>query len=107
MKELVVRQLLWHREFEGKQIVSEKMITEMCRPYMSDDIRYWGLGVRVIREGDDDNLPTGAYGWSGAYGTHFWVDPQNEIVAIYLKNSLYDGGSEALTSKNFEYDVYH
>ena len=93
--------------FEGKQIISEKMITEMCKPYMSDDIRYWGLGVRVIREGDDENLPAGAYGWSGAYGTHFWIDPENEIVAMYFKNSLYDGGSEALTSKNFEYDVYH
>ena len=100
------RMLLQGGIFEGRQVVSKEMLAAMCTPYISDDIRYWGLGVRVIREGDDANLPAGTYGWSGAYGTHFWIDPQNEIIAIYLKNSLYDGGSEALTSKNFEYDVY-
>jgi CubicO group peptidase (beta-lactamase class C family) len=24
------------------------------------------------------------YGWSGFYGTHFWVDPQEHLVAIIL-----------------------
>ena len=65
-----------------------------------------GLGVRVITGDGYPWLPDGTYGWSGAYGTHFWVDPVNEIVAVYLKNSHYDGGSGALTGKHFEEDVF-
>ncbi|MBQ6990088.1 MAG: serine hydrolase, partial [Clostridia bacterium] len=64
----------------------------------------WGLGVRVIGE-NYGPLPAGAFGWSGAYGTHFWVDPENKITAVYLKNSLYDGGSGAVTARHFEEDV--
>jgi CubicO group peptidase (beta-lactamase class C family) len=66
----------------------------------------WGYGVRVITKGQDEYLPEGCFGWSGAYGTHFWVDPLNEIIGIYFKNSSYDGGSGAMTSRNFEKDVY-
>ena len=65
-----------------------------------------GLGVRVITGDGYPWLPDGTYGWSGAYGTHFWVDPVNEIVAVYLKISHYDGGSGALTGKHFEEDVF-
>jgi CubicO group peptidase (beta-lactamase class C family) len=65
----------------------------------------WGLGVRVIFPRETAILPIGSFGWSGAYGTHFWVDPENGIVAVYLKNSQYDGGSEARTARNFEVDV--
>jgi CubicO group peptidase (beta-lactamase class C family) len=66
----------------------------------------WGLGVRVITGEDYGPLPVGAFGWSGAYGTHFWVDPTNEICAVYLKNSVWDGGSGAITARHFEEDVF-
>jgi hypothetical protein len=66
----------------------------------------WGLGMRVICAESYARLPVGCYGWSGAYGTHFWIDPENEIVGIYMKNSRYDGGSGAQTAANFEKDVY-
>ena len=29
-------------------------------------------------------IPNGSFGWSGAYGTHFWVDPVEEIVAVMM-----------------------
>ena len=69
-------------------------------------VRNWGLGVRVITADPRNVLPCGAYGWSGALGGHFWVDPVNQIVAIYLKNSLYDGGAGSKTGRQFEKDVY-
>jgi CubicO group peptidase (beta-lactamase class C family) len=25
-----------------------------------------------------------SFGWSGAYGTHFWVDPNERMVAIVM-----------------------
>lgn len=64
-----------------------------------------GLGMYVV-VGKNCNLPVGSYEMSGAYGTHFWNDPINQITAVYMKNSKYDGGGEAETSRNFEADIY-
>ncbi|MBQ9783746.1 MAG: beta-lactamase family protein [Clostridia bacterium] len=95
--------------FEGKQILSPELVRQMTTPQVSEAVQpgkqRWGLSVRVITGGDYGRLPVGAFGWSGAFGTHFWVDPHNQIVAIYLKNSRYDGGSGAKTAANFERDV--
>lgn len=93
----------------GKQIISAEMVSEMSTVQVSDNImpgnQRWGLGVGIITDVSYDTLPVGAYGWSGAYGTHFWVDPINKITAVYMKNSLYDGGSNAATAWHFEMDV--
>ena len=67
----------------------------------------WGLGVRVIVDESYKELSVGTYGWSGAFGTHFWVDPENEMFAIFLKNSRIDGGSETKSGKYFEKAVYN
>ena len=66
----------------------------------------WGLGVRVISEDTYPYLPVGCYGWSGAYGSHFWIDPKNEIYAVFMKNSRIDGGSGNESARNFEKAVY-
>ena len=29
-------------------------------------------------------LSDGTYGWSGAQGTHFFVDPQEELVGVLM-----------------------
>ena len=75
-------------------------------PYVPREImphnENWGLGVRVIVGEDYDLLPVGAYGWSGAHGTHFWIDPVNEVAAVMMKNSRVDGGSYNESACNFE-----
>lgn len=89
-----------------KQIITEDTLKLMCTPFVSEDImpssERWGLGVRVIVGEEYENLPLGAYGWSGAYGTHFWIDPVNGIAAVYMKNSLFDGGAGNESARNFE-----
>lgn len=89
-----------------KQIISEDTLRLMCTPFVSEDImpssERWGLGVRVIVREDYEDLPLGAFGWSGAYGTHFWIDPTNNIAAVYMKNSLFDGGAGNESARNFE-----
>lgn len=101
--------LLNDGNFNGRQLISKTLIQEMTRPQLPPAImcgpEVWGLGVRVITEASYVNLPCKTFGWSGAYGTHFWVDPTNRITAIYLKNSLYDGGAGAMTARRFEQDV--
>ena len=95
--------------FEGKRILSAESVNAMHTVQVSEEImpgsQQWGLSVRIITKPEYINLPVGSYGWSGAYGTHFWIDPANKITAIYMKNSGYDGGAGAVTAANFEWDV--
>ena len=65
---------------------------------------FWGLGVYIRPKGEV--LPEGAFGWSGAYGTHFWVDPENQITAIYMRCSRwYDSQGCGNIGRQFEKDV--
>ncbi|MBQ8611937.1 MAG: beta-lactamase family protein [Oscillospiraceae bacterium] len=50
-------------------------------------------------------LTVGSFGWSGAYGTHFWVDPAKKTVAVYMSNLADGGGAGAPTAFEFERDV--
>ena len=103
-------QMLVHSGRVGNlQIIAPELVNAMRTPQLPHHVmpgpQVWGLGVRVITDDSYGRLPTGSFGWSGAYGTHFWVDPENRISAVYLKNSLYDGGSGAVTAAHFEEDV--
>ena len=92
---------------DGTVVLSEKTLKLMSTP-VPDDTRKgdtrWGLGVRVIVK-PGNTLPVGSFGWSGAYGTHFWVDPLNKIVAVYMKNSAFDGGAGNKSAVEFEQDI--
>jgi CubicO group peptidase (beta-lactamase class C family) len=94
---------------DGTQLVPEELIREMGTPWVPFEVmpawERWGLGVRVITD-ERHWLPVTTFGWSGAYGSHFWVDPVNKITAVYMKNSRYDGGAGSQTSIHFEQDVY-
>lgn len=100
--------------FKGKtgslRLIGENTFAELCTPQVSKEImpgrERWGLGVRVITEDSYPYLPKGSFGWSGAYGSHFWVDPENRIFAVYMKNSKFDGGSANESARNFEKAVY-
>ena len=94
-------------EYEGARILSPESVRRINQRYdspsaeRSDTDSYWGLGMRV--RGERAVLPAGSYGWSGAYGTHFWVDPANDITAVLMKNMRwYDSHGGGVTSQEFE-----
>jgi CubicO group peptidase (beta-lactamase class C family) len=47
-----------------------------------------GYGFGVLSEEDkksqNDPAGVGTIAWGGAYGTFFWVDPRNELVAVLM-----------------------
>jgi len=47
-------------------------------------------------------LPIGSFGWSGAYGTHFWVEPESKTCAVLMLNHADCGGSSSPFSAEFE-----
>lgn len=104
------KMLLNKGNFNGKQLLKEETFSLLCTPQVPQSImdwnERWGLGVRVICKEEYPYLPVGTFGWSGAFGSHFWVDPVNEIVAVFMKNSAVDGGSANESAQNFEKAVY-
>lgn len=96
---------------ETSQIISEETFELMTCPYFPHDdldpvTESWGLGVRVVTGNNANGLPPKSFGWSGAYGTHFWVDPENMIVAVFMRNSLFDGDEGKRPECLFEKAVY-
>jgi CubicO group peptidase (beta-lactamase class C family) len=36
-------------------------------------------------------LSEGSFGWSDAFGTHFWVDPKEKLVAVLMTQTALPG----------------
>jgi CubicO group peptidase (beta-lactamase class C family) len=91
-------------------LISEETFNLLCTPQVSQGIMpgnaRWGLGVRVITDESYPYLPVGSFGWSGAYGSHFWIDPVHKIFAVYMKNSKIDGGAGNESAVKLEKAVY-
>ena len=102
--------LLGEGTFRGRTILSGETFRLLCTPQVSKEImggnERWGLGVRVITEEAYPTLPVGSFGWSGAYGSHFWIDPANRLFAVFMKNSYVDGGAANESARSFEEAVY-
>ncbi len=93
--------------FNGARILKPETVRLMrtvSNVGLPDDfVEAWGLSMRVIgRQTETQVLPAGTFGWSGAYGTHFIIDPKDRIYAVYMKNLLDGGGAGADTAREFE-----
>jgi CubicO group peptidase (beta-lactamase class C family) len=78
-------------EFAGKRLLGTKTIEFMtadhvgARPGRPPGLGF-GLGFEVRTSVGDSALPgsLGEYGWAGNAGTLFWIDPKEQLIAIYL-----------------------
>ena len=50
----------------------------------------FGLGSRVLLDVAQSGAPgsVGEFGWSGAAKTTYWVDPQEELVGLFMTQSM-------------------
>jgi CubicO group peptidase (beta-lactamase class C family) len=50
----------------------------------------FGLGSRVLLDVAQSGAPgsAGEFGWSGAAKTHYWVDPKEELVGLFMTQSM-------------------
>jgi CubicO group peptidase (beta-lactamase class C family) len=79
-------------ELNGVRILSPRTVELMGSEFIPSTLQGrpagegYGLGVRVITDAAARGtwLSEGSFGWSGAYGTHFWVDPEENLVGILL-----------------------
>ncbi len=79
-------------ELNGVRILSPRTVELMGSAFIPSTLpgrpagEGYGLGVRVVTDDAARGtwLSEGSFGWSGAYGTHFWADPKENLVGIVL-----------------------
>lgn len=87
--------LLNEGELDGVRLLSPKTVELMTTDNLPSGVSIsdpslagygWGLGVRVRTDLAESQLlgSVGEYGWVGAFGAFFLVDPQEHLVAMFL-----------------------
>lgn len=80
-------------ELDGVRILSpgmvRLMVTNQVGPLYGRAGRGWGLAFETVERFGEAGLdPAGSYGWSGAYGSIYKVDPNDGIVIVFLTQML-------------------
>jgi CubicO group peptidase (beta-lactamase class C family) len=89
--------MLHHGTYKGKHILSRPSIQLMTRDHLTDtqkatspffenfwDSRGWGLGLGVTTRDTDLGEVAGRFGWDGAFGTSWYVDPWEQLVGVLM-----------------------
>jgi CubicO group peptidase (beta-lactamase class C family) len=79
-------------ELNGKRLLGRKSVEMMSAVHVPDALpgrpagEGFGLSVRVVSNhaARGTMLSDGTYGWSGAQGTHFFVDPKEQLVGVLM-----------------------
>ena len=79
-------------EIDDARVLSRRAVETMASVFVPDTMpgrnpgEGFGLGVRVVSDPAARNtwLSQGSFGWSGAYNTHFFVDPKEKTIAIFM-----------------------
>jgi CubicO group peptidase (beta-lactamase class C family) len=79
-------------QFHGKRILSQESVSTMISDQLADDIelsRPWigfGFNGMVVTDASKATMAwsNGTYSWGGTANTVFWIDPEIELVAVFL-----------------------
>jgi CubicO group peptidase (beta-lactamase class C family) len=84
--------LLNKGQLDGKRLLSTRTVDLMSSVFAPDTLpgrlsgEGFGLSVRVVDNPAARNtyLSKGSFGWSGAFNTHFYIDPAERVVALFM-----------------------
>jgi CubicO group peptidase (beta-lactamase class C family) len=95
-------------ELDGRRILSRKSVELMTTNHVGDlydrsrvDQGFasgpgvgFGLGFRVVLDvgATGQHGSVGEFGWGGAYHSTYWVDPEEELVVVYMTQLIPAGG---------------
>jgi CubicO group peptidase (beta-lactamase class C family) len=96
-----LQMLLNGGELDGVRILGRKTVELMTANHLAPSVKAegptylpgpgygFGLGFAVRQTAGISPLPgsVGDYGWGGAWGTYFWVDPKEKLFAIWMTQS--------------------
>lgn len=106
--------LLHYGLYDGKQFLKRETVELMQKEAPKKHLepepgQVWGLGVRIRQDKEKGKFaPTvGTYGWSGAFGTHFFVSPKDDMAVIFMTNRTDLGGSSSYVSSALEDVIFN
>ena len=83
-------------ELSGKRILSPATIQIMTSNQIGDLLmwgdatktRRFGLGFGILTDYGERTMmiPAGSYGWDGMFASHYWTDPKNKMVVVFMRN---------------------
>jgi CubicO group peptidase (beta-lactamase class C family) len=84
--------LLNRGQLDGKRLLSTRSVDVMSSVFAPDTLpgrlagEGFGLSVRVVDNPAARNtyLSKGSFGWSGAFNTHFFIDPAEHVVGVFM-----------------------
>ena len=84
-------------QHDGTRLLGTRSVELMASAFAPDTLpgrlagEGYGLGMRVVNDPAARNtyLSKGSFGWSGAYNTHFFIDPKEKIVGIYMTQAAF------------------
>lgn len=79
--------------YNGNRILAPSTVELMTVSHLGEIKYNWGtgigfgLGFSVSEDLGDRGVPgsVGEFGWGGAYGSTYWVDPKEDLVVVYFK----------------------
>jgi CubicO group peptidase (beta-lactamase class C family) len=84
-------------ELNGHRILGPRTVELMASNHVGDLYSGAGAGARVQGMGfglsmevvldpirANRHTSTGSFGWDGAFGTHFWVDPKEKLIGVLM-----------------------
>ncbi len=100
-----LQMLLDSGELDGVRLLGPKTVELMTANHVGSSFaEAWpwnagagfGLGFEVVEDlgRNGRHGSAGAFGWGGAYHTNYWVDPEEDLVAVVLAQLLPAGDSD-------------
>ncbi|HEY6992620.1 MAG TPA: serine hydrolase domain-containing protein [Xanthobacteraceae bacterium] len=113
------RMMLGQGRYGGERLLSrpaiELMTTDQITPAqkaVSDffpgfwDNRGWGFGLAIVTGRDDLPAVPRRFGWDGGYGTSWYCDPEEDLVAILMTQRLWDSPRAPDVQRDFWTSAY-
>lgn len=106
-------------ELDGVRLLSSETVRQMTTNTIPPEVPFagtvgqfvgprlgtgWGLGFLVRTDPDASFLLPGAvgsFGWSGYWGTYFWVDPANKLTGVLMIQVTPDGSGPPRAALRF------
>ncbi len=107
-------QMLYHGgELDGRRYLRAETAQSMGQEGAKRHLQFqpglvWGLGmiVRQNPEAAGSYATQGTYGWSGAFGTHFFISPKDGLSVVFMMNRADIGGASSYISAKVEELVF-
>jgi CubicO group peptidase (beta-lactamase class C family) len=106
--------LLNKGELDGLRLLSPKTVELMTQNHLTNGVssgwlQHIGFGLGFFVEPEPGVMgeigSKGTYGWSGGANTRFWIDPEEELITVFLVQTFGSPYPPADTFKNLAYQA--